>query len=1019
MLITLCLGAAPLRADQADIAYGCTPKVFSSTITYYDNAPLGLSACHYSDPTLPGGAAKANQYYAAVATHLYDDGVCGACAEITDSGNGKKVTVMITDECPAASNPTHCSSGSNHLDISQNAFGQLEALGVGVFNATWKVVPCPNAYMNVKSQNGANLTYQFKSGASSGWATLIIRDYIMPIKSVQYCSGLGTGCSAAAWQRSYNGWVPSGSWSTIYLRITDKGGNVRDFGPISCCSPMGTDAKTETSAVYGNIPGGQMPGCGAAATATPTDTPLGTSTNTPNWTKTATPTTTPLPVDCPLMFNDFDGLASNGILAGVNATRSVNGAGPSVVQGLGSVKAQITVPNSFNDQVMQITNFAPTNWQPYTRVTLSFYVDPAALPWSAASTYHKLALYADASSVAKYERTISTADVDLVPGMNSVNFTLAWGADVNHILATDVLSKIYLIINQDGQQAGTVYFDNMVLHTDAVCPPATATPSATRTSSPTPANSPTSTGTPSRTSSPTLTSTPLYSSTFTGTPSSTFSPTPSSTETPTATLSRSPTSTFTNTVATTPTYTWTPTYTLSPTMTLTPISTSTFTPTATLTRSPTPTYTSTVATTPTFTWTPTLTVTPTPSRTMTQTFSMTNTPQPGSPTFTMTSTTFISPTPTHTPTRTATVTWTPSCTATPSATPVSTLTNTPLANTATFSATPTSTSVPPTATPTFTATRTSTVTLTPTQTHTPVPGSPTFTFTLTPFISSTSTVTSTLTGTGTQTRTPTPTYSPTWSFTLTSTPVPGSPTFTMTATRTNSPLPTASNTVPPTATRTQTPLPTASVTTAPAPTVSGISVTQGPVGGGTFVTISGSNFVSGAAALLNGTALTGLSFVSSTTLTGFTPAGSAGLATLVVRNPDAQQGSLINAFDYKAPTPTPSFTPGGSAPTATAVPDGENIIEHHGVAPSPNDGSGVLALKLKGHADSVELRVYSKGMICVGTSRIGATAPGWRKLPLPAELLGEPSGLYYYRVKSIRHGEANLEPGIGSFMVIK
>ena len=45
---------------------------------------------------------------------------------------------------------------------------------------------------------GAALTYQFKSGASPGWATLIIRDYIMPIKSVECCTGPGSGCSAAA-----------------------------------------------------------------------------------------------------------------------------------------------------------------------------------------------------------------------------------------------------------------------------------------------------------------------------------------------------------------------------------------------------------------------------------------------------------------------------------------------------------------------------------------------------------------------------------------------------------------------------------------------------------------------------------------------------------------------------------------------------------------------------------------------------------------------------------------------------
>ncbi len=297
LLATLIVAAATrLAADQADSAYSCTPKTFSSTVTWYDNSTLGLSACHYSDPTLPGGTTEATQFYAAAATHLYDDAICGACALITDSANGKSVTVMVTDECPAATNVQWCSAGSNHLDLSEHAFTQMEAASVGDFNVTWHVVPCPLSFLNVKGQNGANLTYQFKSGATSGWATLIIRDYIMPIKTVEYCTGNGSGCAAATWQRSYNGWVPpSGTWSTFYLRITDKGGNQKSFGPLSCCSPVGTDSKTETNSVYGNLTGGQMPGCvSGTSTYTSTATPSGTVTRTPtpSSTRTSTPQAT-------------------------------------------------------------------------------------------------------------------------------------------------------------------------------------------------------------------------------------------------------------------------------------------------------------------------------------------------------------------------------------------------------------------------------------------------------------------------------------------------------------------------------------------------------------------------------------------------------------------------------------------------------------------------------------------------------------------------------------------------------
>jgi hypothetical protein len=109
-----------------------------------------------------------------------------------------------------------------------------------------------------------------------------------------------------------------------------------------------------------------------------------------------------------------------------------------------------------------------------------------------------------------------------------------------------------------------------------------------------------------------------------------------------------------------------------------------------------------------------------------------------------------------------------------------------------------------------------------------------------------------------------------------------------------------------------------------------------------------------------------------------------------------------------------------AASTATALPgEGPNEIEQHGVAPSPNNGTGFLALKLKGSVDAVELRVYSKSMIMIGTSSLGHQAPGWCRIALPYELSLRTNGLYYYRVKAFRAGTSNREPGIGSFMVIK
>jgi hypothetical protein len=191
-------------------------------------------------------------------------------------------------------------------------------------------------------------------------------------------------------------------------------------------------------------------------------------------------------------------------------------------------------------------------------------------------------------------------------------------------------------------------------------------------------------------------------------------------------------------------------------------------------------------------------------------------------------------------------------------------------------------------------------------------------------------------------------------------------------------------------------------------------VLEGPPSGGTLITITGSNFAVGAVFTLDGVALSGLTRIDAFTYSGFTPAGSPGFADLQVVNPDLQSATLLNAFEYKAMTPTQ--TP---LPSSTEAPDNGHGIEEHGVSPNPNSGAGFVAFKLKGRSDAIELKVFTKSMTCLGSSRLGAQSGGWSKIPLPAELLIQPNGLYYYQVKTFRGGVANKEPGIGSLMLIR
>lgn len=91
------------------------------------------------------------------------------------------------------------------------------------------------------------------------------------------------------------------------------------------------------------------------------------------------------------------------------------------------------------------------------------------------------------------------------------------------------------------------------------------------------------------------------------------------------------------------------------------------------------------------------------------------------------------------------------------------------------------------------------------------------------------------------------------------------------------------------------------------PSVSSVSPVVIASAGGTTLTITGAGFVSGASVTVGGANCTGVTFVSSTSLTCTAPAGAAGAAAVTVTNPDTQVGTLNPAITYE------------SAPTLTSV----------------------------------------------------------------------------------------------------
>jgi hypothetical protein len=81
-------------------------------------------------------------------------------------------------------------------------------------------------------------------------------------------------------------------------------------------------------------------------------------------------------------------------------------------------------------------------------------------------------------------------------------------------------------------------------------------------------------------------------------------------------------------------------------------------------------------------------------------------------------------------------------------------------------------------------------------------------------------------------------------------------------------------------------------------TVNGISPSSGTTSGGTSVEITGTGFLAGATVSLGGTAATGVTLVSSTSITATTPAHAAGAVNVVVTNTSNQSGTLSSGYTY-------------------------------------------------------------------------------------------------------------------------
>ncbi len=117
-------------------------------------------------------------------------------------------------------------------------------------------------------------------------------------------------------------------------------------------------------------------------------------------------------------------------------------------------------------------------------------------------------------------------------------------------------------------------------------------------------------------------------------------------------------------------------------------------------------------------------------------------------------------------------------------------------------------------------------------------------------------------------------------------------------------------------------------TLGPGPEVTAVDPESGPTAGGDDLRISGNFLDDAAIAMLGDRPLADVGLVDMNVLGGTTPEGEAGLATLIVTNPDGQSTVVEDAFLYVPPPVIDSITPatGPSVGHTPAVIRGANFV---------------------------------------------------------------------------------------------
>ncbi|KAF9894047.1 hypothetical protein FE257_009020 [Aspergillus nanangensis] len=206
--------AASASSSSSSSSNASSGESYSGEATYF-TGDVAVGACSFSGYTLPSsvfGTALSGAQWS-------DAAECGACVQVTGP-SGNSIKAMIVDECPECA--------ANHLDLFQNAFGELAATSEGVIDIEWSYVTC-----GIESP----LSLKNKEGTSEYWFSMQVVNANERVVSLEVSTDGGN-----TWQETtrtaYNYFENDSGFGTdsVDVRVTSKSGKVVRVENVGCAS---------------------------------------------------------------------------------------------------------------------------------------------------------------------------------------------------------------------------------------------------------------------------------------------------------------------------------------------------------------------------------------------------------------------------------------------------------------------------------------------------------------------------------------------------------------------------------------------------------------------------------------------------------------------------------------------------------------------------------------------------------------------------------------------------------------